>query len=108
MARAPSSKDQESSNPKTKPRNNMPLPFPSVMGNIVWPLSEFNTFILENITKKPIKPKIIQDMIFQFTNRANSNITIVEGEALFKELYSYLEDSKMFFLKEEENRENNE
>ena len=100
MARAPSSKDQESSNPKTKPRNNMPLPFPSVMGNIVWPLSEFNTFILENITKKPIKPKIIQDMIFQFINRANSNITMVEGEALFKELYSYLEDSKMFFLKD--------
>ena len=100
MSRAPSSKDQESTNPTMKPRNNMPLPFQPVMGNLIWPLSEFNTFILENITKKPIKPKNIQDMIIQYTNKSNSNISIVEGETLFKELYSYIEDSKLFFLKD--------
>ena len=100
ISRAPSSKDQESTNPTMKPRNNMPLPFPPVMGNLVWPLSEFNTFILENITKKPIKPKNILDMIIQYTNKSNSNISIVEGVTLFKELYSYIEDSKLFFLKD--------
>ena len=68
-------------------------------GKLVWPLTKFNTFILEKLTKKPIRPMSLSSLINNFVVETNSNLTNEEGKSHFKKLYSYVKDSRIFFLK---------
>ena len=76
--------------------------FPAMPGNLIWPASEFNMFILDNLTRKPIRPKVISSLITEFREKKQSNMTIEEGRSLFIKLYYYIKDSRMFFLKHKE------
>ena len=73
--------------------------FGSVSGKFVWPSSEFNNFILEKLTKKPIRPDSVPNLIMKFKQETKSNITLEEGISMFIEFYSYIKDSRIFFLK---------
>ena len=73
--------------------------FGSISGEFVWPSSEFNNFILERLTKKPIRPDSVPNLIMKFNQETKSNITLEEGKEMFNEFYSYVKDSRIFFLK---------
>ena len=70
-----------------------------IHGKLVWPLTKFNTFMLESITKKPIRPISVLSLIDKFVVETNSNMTIEEAKSHFETFYSYIKDSRMFFLK---------
>ena len=71
----------------------------NIDGNFVWPLTKFNTFMLDSLIKKPIRPIHLSSMINKFKVETKTNITIEEGKNLFGELYAYIKDTRMFFLK---------
>ena len=71
----------------------------AVVGKLVWPLTKFNTFMLEKLTKKPIRPMSLLSLINNFVVETNSNLTNEEGKRRFEKLYSYVKDSRIFFLK---------
>ena len=68
-------------------------------GKLIWPSTEFNNFVLEKLIKKPIRPMILSSLISKFNVETNSNLTIEEGKNLLVKFYSYIKDSRMFFLK---------
>ena len=73
--------------------------FGSISSEFLWPSSEFNNFILERLTKKPIRPDSILNLIMKFKQETKSNITLEEGKSMFIDFYSYIKDSRIFFLK---------
>ena len=73
--------------------------FGSISSEFLWPSSEFNNFILERLTKKPIRPDSIPNLIMKFKQETKSNITLEEGKSMFIDFYSYIKDSRIFFLK---------
>ena len=73
--------------------------FGTLSSNFVWPATDFNNFILETLTKKPIRPQRISFLITKFKQATKSNMTLEEGRKLFVDLYSYIKDSRIFFLK---------
>ena len=73
--------------------------FGSISSKFVWPSTEFNNFILETLTKKPIRPYSVDNLIMKFRQQTKSNITLNEGKSLFIEFHSYIKDSRIFFLK---------
>ena len=40
--------------------------FGSISSECLWPSSEFNNFILERLTKKPIRPDSVPNLIMKF------------------------------------------
>ena len=70
-----------------------------VDGKLVWPSTKFNSFVLENITKKPIRPMSLSSLINKFKVDTNSSMTLEYGKRLFKEFYFYLKDTRIFMLK---------
>ena len=73
--------------------------FGSISGNFLWPSSEFNNYILERLTKKPIRPDSIPNLIMKFKQETKSNITLEEGKSMFIKFFYYIKDSRIFFLK---------
>ena len=68
-------------------------------GKLVWPSTKFNSFVLEKLTKKPIRPISLASLINEFKNETNSNLTIQDGKNLLVKFYAYIKDSRIFFLK---------
>ena len=68
-------------------------------GQFIWPLTEFNEFVIGALTRKPVRPKTLLSLITDFNNVTKSNITTDEGTKLFDNLFSYIKDFKMFFFK---------
>ena len=68
-------------------------------GEFIWPLTKFNEFVIEALTRKPIRPKTILSLITDFNLVNNSNLTIEEGTQLFNDLFSYIKNFRSFFFK---------
>ena len=68
-------------------------------GNFIWPLTEFNQFVIGSLTRKPIRPKTLLSLITDFNHVTKSNISIEEGTFKFNNLFSYIKDFKIFFFK---------
>ena len=96
MARSQNKEKSNSALQNVEGRNNK-LGF--IHGKLVWPLTKFNNFMLENITKKPIRPISLLSLIDKFVVETNANLTIEEAKSHFETFYSYIKDSRMFFLK---------
>ena len=73
--------------------------FGSISSKFVWPSTEFNNFILETLIKKPTRQYSVNNLITKFRQQTKSNITLDKGKSLFIEFYSYIKESKIFFLK---------
>ena len=69
------------------------------LGDIAFPNSDFNRFVVESLTRKPICEKTIDEMINEYNKRTKSNLTIKEGTKEIRILFLYLKQTKMFFLR---------
>ena len=65
----------------------------------MWPLTEFNEFVIGSLTRKPIRPKTIVSLITDVNDVTKANLTIEEGTNLFKDLFLYIKDFNIFFFK---------
>ena len=68
-------------------------------GRLVWPSTKFNNFMLEYLIKKPIRPMSLASMISKFKIDTNSTLTKEEGRKSLIRFYSYIKQSRMFFMK---------
>ena len=68
-------------------------------GKLVWPSTRFNTFMLENLTRKPIRAMSLSSLFNKFKTETKSNMTIEQGKSHFEDFYSYIKDSRTFLLK---------
>ena len=68
-------------------------------GKFIWPLTEFNEFVIGSLTRKPIRPKTLLSLITDFKDLTKSNLTLEEGISMFKDLFAYIKDFKIFFFK---------
>lgn len=69
-------------------------------GHLIWKHTDFNKFVIETLTKKPIRPKTLSTLITGFNVVNKSNLTIEDGTRLFNDLFSYIKDFKIFFIKQ--------
>ena len=68
-------------------------------GRLVWPSTKFNNFMLEYLIKKPIRPMSLASMISKFKIDTNSTLTMEEGRKSLIRFYSFIKQSRMFFMK---------
>ena len=67
--------------------------------SFLWPLTEFNSFVIIELTKKPNRAKSLKMLIDMYNTAFKSNVTITQGSILFNDLFSYLQGTGMFFIK---------
>ena len=73
--------------------------FKGLEGKLVWPSTKFNNFVVETLSKKPVRPISISSLINRFKIATNSKITLENGIDLLVKFNSYMRDSRIFFLK---------
>lgn len=64
-----------------------------------WPFSDFNNFALLSLTRSPMKPKAVTEIIHNFRKEGNSSLISEDPNQSFTELYMYLKDTGLFLLK---------
>ena len=69
------------------------------VGDVTFPNSDFNRFVIESLTRKPISEKTIDSIISDYNKRTRSKLTIKEGTKEIQVLFLYLKQTKMFFLR---------
>ena len=70
-----------------------------LVGRFTWPSTVFGNFALQLLTTKPFKPRTIQQLVIGCNRATKINMTINDGEDVLKELFSYLKETGVFFLK---------
>ena len=70
-----------------------------LLTEFIFPKTDFGTFLINLLTRKPIKPKRLSSLISTFNRKMNLNLTNIEGEKLFKDVFSYLKEAGLLFLK---------
>ena len=71
----------------------------SYRDRFVWPLTDFNEFVIVALTKKPTQPKTLFSLIKDYNHVTKSNLSNEAGTKLFSDLFSYINDFKIFFFK---------
>ena len=74
-------------------------PEESYWGDVVFPKSDFNRFVIESLTRKPTSEKTIDSIINDYNKRTKSKLTIKEGTKQIQILFLYLKQTKIFFLR---------
>ena len=74
-------------------------PEESYWGDVVFPKSDFNRFVIESLTRKPTSEKTIDSIINDYNKRTKSKLSIKEGTKQIQMLFLYLKQTKIFFLK---------
>ena len=71
----------------------------SLLTEFIFPKTDFGTFSVNLLTRKCIKPKRFSSLVTNFNEKMNSNLTNKEGEMVFKDVFSYLKEAGLLFLK---------
>ena len=69
------------------------------IGEVVWPVTMFNDFVIVSLTKKPNRPKTLLSLIADYKEESKSNLTIEEGIAMFTSLYPYIKETGVFLVR---------
>ena len=69
------------------------------LGSLLWPFSDFNHFILYHLTKLPIHPRSSNELIIEFNKWSKRNITIDIGQQMIDDLFSYIKEAGILFIK---------
>ena len=69
------------------------------LGDFAVPFSDFNRFVIEKLTRKPIRETSISSIVIDYNKQTKSSLSMKKGTKLISQLFWYLKQSKMFFLK---------
>ena len=72
---------------------------PTESMGFAWPYTNFNNFVVETLTKKPPRATSLKSLIYDFNDNSKLNLTMSEGLAKFRILFSYLKQTSIFFVK---------
>ena len=71
----------------------------NTVGIFGWPNSEFTNFALNEITKSPIRPHQVSNLIAVFNMHSEQNTSMDEGNKYFYNFYSYFKENGILLLK---------
>ena len=69
------------------------------VGIVGWPVTEFNSFVLNSLTRLPMRALQVTKLITEFNLNQKQNISTIQGQILTNNLYSYIKETGIFFVK---------
>ena len=70
-----------------------------VASDFILPSSKLNKFVITELTKRPLRPHSVKDLLKAFKDKTKSNHSISALKQSFKDLFTYLKITGLFFLK---------
>ena len=68
-------------------------------GNFGWPISEFNNFVLNTLTRTPMRAHKVHQLITKFNLKQKQSVSFTQGKLLINDLFSYLKETGILYVK---------
>ena len=69
------------------------------VGIVGWPVTKFNNFVLNFLTRLPMRALRVTKLISEFNLNQKQNISTTQGQILTNNLFSYIKETGIFFVK---------